>query len=249
MDRYDWRDIVASPALDEIERAVAAREPVLLVGPPGTGKTMVSRRIPTIMPPLSEHARTWLALDRAEYASDRRSANAPIERPFRAPHYTISKVAMRGEPGRWGQAYDVACRPIKGERTYHPARLGELDLARFGVLFLDELVEFDRPVVEAVAERLAALRGSEACPYLVASTNPCPCGWRDSGVRECSCLGASITRYNARLATYCDLLGLRVHVTMPAITLDTLRERPHAEPSAVVRERVTAARASSTEGR
>lgn len=227
---YDWSDLPASPHLAKIAEAALQRTPVVLIGPPGTGRTMVARRIPTILPALTDHARVWLG---AEQAALHQSATI-TEPPFRAPHYTISIHALTGCPERWGLKYDERGLPVKGARDFHPRRAGEYQLARFGVLFLDELTEFSCAALEAIAACDRRLGDTVAKPYLVASAHPCPCGWFGTGVRDCACTRKAIARHYDRLRVASDLLGLtsievpyidRLHVTLRAPVSANLRAR------------------------
>jgi magnesium chelatase family protein len=224
----DLTDLRGQPHLRRVlEVAAAGGHSLLMVGPPGAGKSLAASRLPSILPPLGELE--TLEVARIASATGRLGASLPSGRPFRAPHHTISTAGLIG-----------------GGTPPHP---GEITLAHRGVLFLDELCEFRRDVLEALKAplgngRVAIARvGSKQllpCRFmLIAAANPCPCGRGEDDPR-CTCLPAQVQRYRARLgAALGDRVDLLAAVSQPSA--EEIGGAP-GEPSVAVRERVCAAR-------
>jgi magnesium chelatase family protein len=212
-----------------LEVAAAGGHSLLMSGPPGSGKSMLAQRLPGLLPPMTESE----ALESAAVHSLAGSFSAErwAQRPFQAPHHSASAPALVGGGG--------------------VPRPGEISLAHHGVLFLDELPEFERRVLEALREPLetghirvsrAARRAEFPARFqLVAAMNPCPCGWLGHGSGKCRCTPDQVARYRGKLSgPLLDRIDLMIDV--PAVTEAEITGRAEGEPSSVVRARTIAAR-------
>ncbi len=215
-----------------LEVAAAGGHHLLMSGPPGAGKTMLARCLSGILPSLELGEALEVAQVRSLLGELPRDGPLDWTRPFRAPHHGVSMAGLIG--GGSGLALP-----------------GEISRAHHGVLFLDEMAEFQTPVLQALRQPLEAGRvtitrsgGSVVYPSrftLIAATNPCPCGWSGDGVRACRCTPAAIDTYQRRMSgPLLDRIDLQVAVRR--VELERLSSQPQGEASAAVRERVVAAR-------
>lgn len=222
----DWADVRGQTAVKRaLEVAAAGGHSVLMVGPPGTGKSMLAARLPSILPPMSEQE----AMESATVLSGAGQFTPEMwrVRPYRSPHHTASAVALVG-----------------GGSTPRP---GEISLAHRGVLFMDELPEFDRKVLEVLREPLESgeihiSRAARQMTYpaafqLIAAMNPCPCGYQGHPKKSCHCTPDQIMRYQSRLSgPFLNRIDMQIEV--PAVEAMDLDQVPVGESSEIVAERV-----------
>lgn len=225
-----------------VEIAAAGGHNMIMIGPPGAGKSMIAKRIPTILPPLTlEEALETTKIHSIVGLTNKKkgvSSSLIVQRPFRSPHHTITDTALVG-----------------GGQNPHP---GEISLAHNGVLFLDELPEYKRSVLEVMRQPLedrhiTVSRTKETVDYpasfmLVAAMNPCPCGHygENNPAHPCTCTPAQVHRYMSKISgPLMDRIDIQCEIE--AVPYEQLRDTQPGETSAAIRERVLRARAIQTE--
>jgi magnesium chelatase family protein len=232
LEKLDFADVKGQAGVKRaVEIAVSGGHNLLMIGSPGSGKSMIAKRIPSIMPPPSIEEYLEILTVHSTAGLKVQNAHTQLQRPFRSPHHTISDVGLLGGGSLPGP--------------------GEVSLAHNGVLFLDELPEFKRSALEVLRQPLedgqvsiSRSAGKITLPsnlMLVAAMNPCPCGYQADKNRECRCSAPQIQRYRSKISG--PLLDrIDIHIEAPTLQIQELRSTDVGEASATIRARCIAAR-------
>ncbi|MBO5263200.1 MAG: YifB family Mg chelatase-like AAA ATPase [Bacteroidaceae bacterium] len=229
---FDFSEVRGQESVKRaFEVAAAGGHNLLMIGPPGSGKSMMAKRLPSILPPMTINES--LETTKIHSVSGQLAGGAALitQRPFRSPHHTISSVALVGGGGN--------------------PKPGEISLAHNGVLFLDELPEFNRTVLEVMRQpledrKISIARANYKVEYpagvmFVASMNPCPCGYYNHPTKACVCTPAQVQRYLNKISgPLLDRIDLQIEIV--PVPFDKISDAHEGEPSAAIRERVIAAR-------
>jgi len=195
-----------SDTVDAVTVAARKKKNMLLAGPPGIAKTMLARRIPTLLHKLGAEGALSLKILYQRYNLEGEFSSGDVP-PFRAPHHSIGDDAM------WHSKY----------------RTGEVGMAACGVLFLDEIIEFRTSAIRVAADAVLDMQYSQSAPLVVASSTACPCGWFKSTHKKCTCADRVVLLWRDQIKRYCDALSIDTIINVPLVTLEHMREAPVQE--------------------